>query len=144
MDNWLPRHRFTVDEYCRMAEVGLLAPNARVELIEGQIIDKPHPRVTNGARAVATGDPKPMTALLDDGSPGHRFTVDEFYRMAEVGLLDEDARVELIEGEIIDMPPPGSLHSGTVDWLNRLFCAAVRVAATFILTRIHIAPLPRR
>jgi hypothetical protein len=109
MDNRLPRHRFTVDEYYRMAEVGLLAANARVELIEGQIIDKPYPRVTNGARAVAADDPKPMTAVLDDWLPGHRFTVDELYRMAEVGLLDREARVELIEGEIIDMPAPGSL-----------------------------------
>jgi Uma2 family endonuclease len=66
-----------------------------------------------------------MSAVMDNGLPGHRFTVDEFYRMAEVGLLDEDARVELIEGEIIDMPAPESLHSGTVDWLTRLFCAAV-------------------
>jgi len=35
----LRRHRLTVDEYARMAEVGLLAPDARTELIEGEIID---------------------------------------------------------------------------------------------------------
>ncbi|TXF11398.1 Uma2 family endonuclease [Pelomicrobium methylotrophicum] len=39
-ENWLPRHRLTVDEYHRMGEVGLLAPEARVELIEGEIIDR--------------------------------------------------------------------------------------------------------
>ncbi|MEW5710398.1 MAG: hypothetical protein AB1830_16095 [Pseudomonadota bacterium] len=38
-ENWLPRHRLRVDEYHRMGEVGLLAPEARVELIEGEIID---------------------------------------------------------------------------------------------------------
>ncbi len=52
--------------------------------------------------------------------------VAQLYRMGEVGLLEPDARVELIEGEIIDMPPPGSLHSGTVDWLNALFWGAVQ------------------
>lgn len=45
----------------------------------------------------------------------HRLTVDEYYRMAEVGLLAWDARVELIEGEIIDMAPIGSRHAMTVD-----------------------------
>ena len=34
-DMSIRRHRITVDEYYRMAEVGLLAPDARVELIEG-------------------------------------------------------------------------------------------------------------
>lgn len=55
----------------------------------------------------------------------HLISVDEYYRMAEVGLLAPDARVELIEGEIIDMVPPGSRHARTVDHLTRLFILAV-------------------
>lgn len=49
----------------------------------------------------------------------HRITVDEYYRMAEVGLLAPDARVELIEGEIIDMAPIGSRHAAIVGLLAR-------------------------
>jgi len=35
----------------------------------------------------------------------HRFTVEEYYRMAETGVLKPDARVELLDGKIIDMSP---------------------------------------
>jgi Uma2 family endonuclease len=54
----------------------------------------------------------------------HWLTVDDYYRMAEVGILDEDARVELIDGEIIDMAPPGSPHAGTVHYLTEVFVRA--------------------
>jgi Uma2 family endonuclease len=45
--------------------------------------------------------------------------------MGEAGILHEDARVELIDGEIIDMSPIGSRHSGTVNQLSRLFERAI-------------------
>ena len=49
------------------------------------------------------------------------FTVDEYYRMAEAGILNENDRVELIEGEIVEMVPIGSRHASVVDDLNALF-----------------------
>ena len=55
----------------------------------------------------------------------HRLTVDDYYRMGEVGILAPDARVELIDGEIIDMAPPGNLHAGTVDQLSALLWRSV-------------------
>ena len=55
----------------------------------------------------------------------HWLTVDDYYRMAEVGILDDDARVELIDGEIIDMAPPGSAHAATVTYLTEVFMSAV-------------------
>jgi Uma2 family endonuclease len=58
-------------------------------------------------------------------SPG-KVTVDEYYEMARVGLLDPDARVELIEGEIVAMAPIGTPHGYVVDVLNDRFWAAVR------------------
>ena len=45
--------------------------------------------------------------------------------MAEVGILPPDARVELIEGEIIDLAPVGPGHGGTVMQLARLLHSAV-------------------
>ena len=53
--------------------------------------------------------------------PKHRFTVTEYYRMAETGVLKPDARVELLNGEIIDMSPIGSSHAGTVKRFIRIF-----------------------
>ena len=53
--------------------------------------------------------------------PKHRFSVREYYRMAETGVLPPDARVELLEGEIIDMSPIGPFHGGMVGRLTRWF-----------------------
>lgn len=48
------------------------------------------------------------------------FNVDEYYRMAQAGVLTPDDRVELIEGEIIKMGPIGSPHAACVSRLNDL------------------------
>lgn len=46
-----------------------------------------------------------------------RFTVATFHRLIDAGVLEEDARVELLGGELIAMSPPGEQHVGS---LNRL------------------------
>lgn len=51
----------------------------------------------------------------------HLFTVAEYHRMGEAGIFGEDDRVELIEGEIIEMSPIGSPHASRVKRLLRLF-----------------------
>ncbi|MGH2769065.1 MAG: Uma2 family endonuclease [Actinomycetota bacterium] len=63
----------------------------------------------------------------------YRFTVEEYYRMAEAGILGEDDRVELIEGEIIAMAPIGSPHAGCVTRLTELFIRGVEGRATVII-----------
>jgi Uma2 family endonuclease len=55
----------------------------------------------------------------------HRLTVADYHRMGETGILAPDARVELIDGEIIDMAPPGDPHAGTVDQLALVLGPAV-------------------
>ncbi len=51
----------------------------------------------------------------------HRFSVKDYYRMADGGVLRPDARVELLDGKIIDMSPIGPFHGGLVNRLIRVF-----------------------
>ena len=56
----------------------------------------------------------------------HRLDVDAYYKMAEAGILTDPQRVELIDGEIIDMPAIGSPHAATTNRLARFFSRALR------------------
>jgi Uma2 family endonuclease len=53
--------------------------------------------------------------------PRRPFTVDEYHRMVKAGILREDDRVELIEGEIVEMAPVGDPHVGCVIELTGAF-----------------------
>lgn len=57
----------------------------------------------------------------DEIRPRHRWTVEDFHKMVEAGLLTEDSRVELIDGEVVEMAPIGSEHAGKVSRLVHLF-----------------------
>ncbi|MBK5963855.1 hypothetical protein CCR95_07085 [Thiocystis minor] len=50
----------------------------------------------------------------------HRWSVEDYRRMAQSGLLDATDRVELIEGELIDIAPIGCKHAFLVDRLAEL------------------------
>src|SRR5215831_14542063 len=52
------------------------------------------------------------------------FTVDDYYRMLDAGILTSEDRVELIDGEIFQMSPIGSRHLGCVNRATRLFTSA--------------------
>jgi Uma2 family endonuclease len=62
-------------------------------------------------------------------------TLDEFHRMGEAGILKEDDRVELVEGEMIEMTPGGTRHAAMVDLLAGWFGRAVRDQAGVAVQR---------
>lgn len=67
------------------------------------------------------------------------FTVDDYHRLAELGILGEDDRVELLDGQVVEMTPIGPEHAGCVDSLTRLLSrsasdvAIVRVQGPVVL-----------
>ncbi len=70
----------------------------------------------------APAQPAHMESPDTSASPMRRkFTVDEYYRMAEVGILQSDERVELICGEIVLMAPIGNPHASGVRRIERVF-----------------------
>lgn len=69
---------------------------------------------TNARRSTGTTGGKP-----------HLFTVWDYHRMTEAGVLNEDSRVELIQGQIISMSPIGAPHSRMVNRLTRLLVPLV-------------------
>ncbi len=50
-----------------------------------------------------------------------RFTVEEYHRMGEAGILSPDDRVELVDGEVVQMTPIGARHAACVARLYRQF-----------------------
>jgi Uma2 family endonuclease len=77
-----------------------------------------------------------MSTFIDPGNESvraplrKRFTVDEFQRMGAAGIFDPDARLELIEGEILEMTPIGSRHFACVIGLDELLWELLGKRAT--------------
>ena len=66
-----------------------------------------------------------MSLTMTQWPRRHRITVANYYRMAEAGLFEPGDRVELVNGDIVDMPPMGSRHAGILHRLARMLDAAI-------------------
>ena len=64
-----------------------------------------------------------MSAVLEYPQR-HAVSAEEYLRMGEARVFAPDVRLELIEGEIVEMAPIGSPHAGMVNILTRLFSRA--------------------
>jgi|GEM_PF-2218883 len=63
-----------------------------------------------------------MSAVLTNDlpvmAPHWKLSTGEYHQMIAAGILQEDARIELIEGELIDMAPIGPLHASVSSQIN--------------------------
>ena len=75
-----------------------------------------------------------MGEILDrpEAPARHRLDVGAYYKMAEAGILTSPHRVELIDGEIFDMPAIGSPHAAITNRLVRHFARAVAEGLTLV------------
>lgn len=60
----------------------------------------------------------------------HRFTVDEYHRMAAAGILRPDERVELLDGQVVPMTPIGPDHGSCVNRLTEMLAPLAGTVAT--------------
>ena len=119
------RYKFRVDQYYKMREVGILPMERGVELLDGIVWD-PSPLVRNRCHPALKGG---ITRFLNElaGLPEeldaqiHKYTADEYQEMGKAGILTEDERVELIDGEIVLMPPMLDPHAFAISRLIVLF-----------------------
>ncbi len=92
--------------------------------------------------------------MVPVAAPVHRLTVQDVHRMVQAGVLDEDDRIELVEGVLVDMVPIGAEHEGATDWLTSHFARRSRawnvrvqntllIAGGYLLPDIALATHPR-
>ncbi|BAC89149.1 Uma2 family endonuclease [Gloeobacter violaceus] len=91
---------FSASEYYRMVADHLLDRTEHFDPLRGQITQS------------ASGDP-------------HSWTVGEYYRLGELGILHPEERLELIDGQILPVSPQGPLHAESVEHLAKVLAAAL-------------------
>lgn len=88
----------------------------------------------------------PVTASVSRPVAVHRLSVEDVHKMVAAGVLDEDDRIELVQGVLVDMVPIGAEHDGAVEWLTEHFTAVkgrswrVRVQSTLLVEGGYVLP----
>ncbi len=158
-DTMPKRRRFDVWERHAMAEAGILHPEERLESIDGDImvlnpfesaftaVSEDRPDMGWVRMDIDSNARIPFRILSESGGCLRLFSVEEYYAMGDAGILGDDERVELIDGEILVMAPPGPLHAYRVMETTELLVIGVRGRAhvsvqNLVLLGGYAAPQP--
>jgi Uma2 family endonuclease len=88
----------------------------------------------------------PATSSVQLPAGVHRLSVEDVYAIVAAGVLDEDDRIELVQGVLVDMVPIGAEHDGAVAWLNEHLTRVhgrawqVRVQSTLLVEGGYVLP----
>ena len=102
--------RFTVDEYHRLADAGILGPEDRVELLDGYVVYKAdYPEL------------QPTDGLFPEWRALRQWSRADYHAMHDAGILMEGERVELLDGYMVEKPMRNPPHDGSITRItNRL------------------------
>jgi Uma2 family endonuclease len=85
------------------------------------------------ARQLRSGPKMRPTTQAAEGVPRMRWTLAEFERLIEVGILTEEDRIELIQGELVPMASKGNRHElvrdEIMDWMIRRLPEELRLCS---------------
>jgi Uma2 family endonuclease len=110
-----PMRRWTVDEYHRIQETGLLDDGPRVEMLHGWITVK-HPDTYDDSRDWDRKRPD-----IPPSWEMWKWSVEEYHKLIETGILGPEDRVELIRGWLVLKMTVNPPHAYAVTYLNRWF-----------------------
>jgi Uma2 family endonuclease len=89
-----------------------------LDLVENASVSSCGRRCYANAVPVRTLSPNDAAEAIPSGLQ-HRFTVDDYHRMIDAGIVKEDDRVQLVDGVIIEMSPQSEPHARLIQKLNR-------------------------
>ena len=69
----------------------------------------------------------------------HKLSVDDFHKLGEAGVLNAESRVELLNGELVDMAPIGDWHAGVVAALTELLVKRAAHTTVWIQNPVRFA-----
>ena len=79
-------------------------------------------------------------APMEEAVTRYRITVDQYHRMSESGILPDDVRTALLDGEIVERNAIGSPHGGTVNRLNAVFAPLSGRAVLSVQNSVSLPP----
>jgi Uma2 family endonuclease len=96
-------HRLTVAEYHRLVEHAVLTTNDKVELLDGYVLYKlDHVKLP------------PPSLYFPQWQQLRQWTLDEYQRMTELGVLTPEDRIELLDGYLVKKMPQNTQHRASV------------------------------